>query len=83
MALLLSLPIAFVALVPSSAVSGTLSSVLSVVAFVFPFKAALQAAANAFSGTSPSIGLPLLHLALLAVAFAVVARMAMRRFGAV
>jgi hypothetical protein len=54
-----------------------------VVAFVFPFKAALQAAANAFSGTSPSIGLPLLHLALLAVAFAVVARMAMRRFGAV
>jgi ABC-2 type transport system permease protein len=80
MALLLSLPIAFVALVPSSAVSGTLSSALSVVAFVFPFKAALQAAGNAFSGAAPGIGWPLLHLAVLAVAFAVIARVAMRRF---
>jgi ABC-2 type transport system permease protein len=80
MALLLSLPIAFVALVPASAVSGTLGSVLSVVAFLFPFRSALQAAGNAFSGAAPGIGLPLLHLAVLAVAFAVIARVAMRRF---
>jgi ABC-2 type transport system permease protein len=80
MALLLSLPIAFVALVPASAVSGTLGSALSVVAFLFPFKAALQAAGNAFSGAAPGIGWPLLHLAVLAVAFAAVARVAMRRF---
>ncbi len=43
MAFLLSLPIAFVALVPGDAVSGTLKSILDAVAFVFPFKAALQA----------------------------------------
>jgi ABC-2 type transport system permease protein len=80
MALLLSLPIAFVALVPSSAVSGALASVLNVIAFLFPFKAALQAAGNAFSGSSPGIGWPLVHLFGLAVAFAAVARVAMRRF---
>ena len=63
MALLLSLPIAFVALVPASAVSGALKTVLDVIAFVFPFRAALQAVSNAFSGTSPGIGWPLVHLA--------------------
>ena len=50
LAFLLSLPIAFVALVPASAVSGTLKTVLDAVAFVFPFRAALQAVSNAFSG---------------------------------
>ena len=63
MAFLVSLPIAFVALVPASAVSGALKTVLDVIAFLFPFKAALQAVSNAFSGTSPPVGLPLLHLA--------------------
>ena len=43
MAFLLSLPIAFVALVPANAVSGALKTVLDAIAFVFPFKAALQA----------------------------------------
>jgi ABC-2 type transport system permease protein len=80
MALLVSLPIAFVALIPADAVSSGLKTFLDVVAFVFPFKAALEAASNAFSGTSPAIGLPLLHLALLAVVFAVLARLALRRF---
>ena len=82
MAFLVSLPIAFVALVPGSAVSGALKSVLDVVAFLFPFKAALQAASNAFSGTSPGIGLPLLHLAVLAAVFGGLATVAMRRFAA-
>jgi ABC-2 type transport system permease protein len=80
MAFLVSLPIAFVALVPASAVSGGLKSALDVVAFVFPFKAALEAANNAFSGTSPGIALPLVHLVGLTVAFAVLARLALRRF---
>jgi len=80
MALLLALPIAFVALVPSSSVSGTLGSVLGVIAFLFPFKAALQAAGNAFAGSAPGIGWPLLHLAVLGLVFAVLARVAMRRF---
>src|SRR5581483_3697346 len=78
MAFLLSLPIAFVALVPANAVSGGLKAVLDTVAFVFPFKAALQAASNAFSGTSPGIGLPVLHLAVLALGFGALARLALR-----
>jgi ABC-type multidrug transport system permease subunit len=81
-AFLISLPIAFVALVPASAVSGTLKSVLDVIAFLFPFKAALEAVSNAFSGTPPGIGLPLVHLAVLAIAFGVLARLALRRFAA-
>lgn len=80
LAFLVSLPIAFVALVPSSAVSGTLKTVLDVVAFVCPFKAALEAITNAFTGASPAIGLPLLHLAVLALAFGGLARLALRRF---
>jgi ABC-2 type transport system permease protein len=80
LAFLLSLPIAFVALVPASAVSGALKSILDAIAFVFPFKAALQAVGYAFSGTSPGIGLPLLHLAVLTVVFAALARLALRRF---
>ncbi|MGH2856514.1 MAG: ABC transporter permease [Solirubrobacteraceae bacterium] len=80
MAFGLSLPIAFVALVPASAVSGALKTVLDVIAFVFPFKPALQAASNAFSGTAPGIGLALVHLAALALAFGTLATVAMRRF---
>jgi ABC-2 type transport system permease protein len=80
LAFLVSLPIAFVALVPANAVSGTLKTVLDAVAFVFPFKAALEAVTNAFTGASPGIGLPLLHLGVLAVVFGALARLALRRF---
>ena len=82
MAFLVSLPIAFVALVPASAVSGALKTILDVIAFLFPFKAALQAVSNAFSGASPPIGLPLVHLAVLAVVFGGLATLSMRRFAA-
>ncbi len=80
LALLLSLPVAFVALIPASAVSGAIKSVLDVVSFVFPFRAALDAVNNAFTGTSPGLGLPLLHLAVLAVVFWALARLSLRRF---
>jgi ABC-2 type transport system permease protein len=80
LAFLLSLPIAFVALVPGAAVSGGVRAVLDVIAFVFPFKAALQAASSAFSGTPPGIGLPLVHLVVLTLVFAALARLALRRF---
>ncbi|MBV8432011.1 MAG: ABC transporter permease [Solirubrobacterales bacterium] len=79
MALLVSLPIAFVALVPASAVSGAVKALLDVIAFIFPFKAALEAASNAFSGTAPGIGGPVLHLLVLALAYGVLARLAVRR----
>ncbi len=82
MAFLVSLPIAFVALIPASAVSGALKTVLDVIAFLFPFKAALQAVSNAFSGTSPGIGLPLVHLGVLAAVFGALATLSMRRFAA-
>ena len=71
---------AFVALVPANAVSGTLKTVLDAIAFVFPFKAALEAVSNAFSGTAPGMGLPLLHLLVLAAVFGVLARLALVRF---
>ena len=80
MAFLVSLPVAFVALVPANAVSGALKSVLDAISFVFPFKATLQAVSNAFSGTSPQIGLPLVHLAVLAAVFGALATLSMRRF---
>jgi ABC-2 type transport system permease protein len=81
LAFLISLPVAFVALVPGTAVSGTLDGVLRAISFVFPFRAALEAVANAFTASRPAIGLPLLHLALLALAFAALARLALLRFG--
>jgi ABC-2 type transport system permease protein len=82
MAFLVSLPIAFIALVPAAAVSATLHTVLDVVAFCFPFKPDLQAVGNAFSGATPSIGLPLLHLAALTLVYGLLARLAVRRFAA-
>jgi ABC-2 type transport system permease protein len=82
LAFLISLPIAFVALVPGDSVSGGVRGVLDVVAFIFPFRAALQAASNAFSGAAPGIGWPLVHLLGLALAFAFVARLSLKRFAA-
>ena len=80
MAFVVTLPIAFVALVPGDAVSGTLRSILDAVAFVFPFRTALQAVSNAFSGAAPGIGWPLVHLVVLTLVFGALARLALRRF---
>jgi ABC-2 type transport system permease protein len=80
LAFLLSLPIAFIALVPSTAVSGAIGDLLAAVSFVFPFRAGLDAVSNAFSGASPGMGLPVLHLIVLACVFGVLARLSLRRF---
>ena len=80
LALLVSLPVAFIALVPSTAVSGGVRSLLDVLAFLFPFKAGLEATSNAFSGAAPGIVGPLAHLLVLALVFGVLARVAVRRF---
>lgn len=79
-AFLCSLPIAFLALVPSTSVSATVADVLKVVSFVFPFKAGLDAVSSAFNAGSAQITLPLLHLVVLSVVFAVGARLTLRRF---
>jgi ABC-type multidrug transport system permease subunit len=75
----LSLPLAFLALVPSGAVGGGLYDAIGVVSFAFPFKAALQALDAAVNGASPSIGLPLVHLAVLALVFGALARVGLRQ----
>lgn len=80
LAFLVSLPVAFVALVPNTAVSGGLASALDVISFIFPFRATLEAVANAFSGAPPGIGLPLAHLLGLSAAFALLARAGLTRF---
>jgi ABC-type multidrug transport system permease subunit len=78
LAFLLSLPIAFLALVPSGAVGHGLYDVISAISFVFPFKAALQALDAAVNGASPSLGGPLVHLAVLSAAFGALARIGLR-----
>ena len=80
LAFLLSLPIAFLALVPSGSVSSALYDVIRVVSALFPFKPALQAMDNALNDTGQSFVGPLAHLAALTLAFIAVARLAMRRF---
>jgi ABC-type multidrug transport system permease subunit len=80
MAFGLSLPIAFLALVPSGSVATSLYDAIRVISALFPFKPALDALDAAISGGS--LGLPLLHLALLTVAFAALARVGLRRFAA-
>ena len=82
LAFLLSLPIAFLALVPSGAVSQALYDAIRVVSALFPFKPALDALDNALNDTGDSLWVPLAHLAGLTVAFLGVARLGLRRFGA-
>src|SRR6266480_2119256 len=64
LAFMASLPIAVLGLVPSGAVSNALYDVIRILSAVFPFRATLDALDSAL-GKSGSIGLPLLHLALL------------------
>jgi ABC-type multidrug transport system permease subunit len=79
LAFLLSLPLAFLALVPAGSVSAGVYHAIGVLSFVFPFKAALQALDAAVNGASPSIGLSLVHLAVLAVVFGGLARAGLQR----
>jgi ABC-type Na+ efflux pump permease subunit len=79
LAFMLSLPIAFLALVPSGSVSEGLFQVIKVISALFPFKPTLQALEAALN-RSGGIGLPLVHLAILTLAFGAVARLALRRF---
>jgi ABC-type transport system involved in cytochrome c biogenesis permease component len=79
LAFMLSLPMAFLALVPSGAVSSGLYHLIRVISALFPFKPTLDAL-NAALNRSGSIGMPLLHLAILTVAFGAIARLSLRRF---
>jgi ABC-2 type transport system permease protein len=78
LALLLSLPIAFLALVPSGAVAPALYDAISIISGLFPFKPSLNALDAAISG-GDLLG-PLAHLAALTVGFGIVGRIALSRF---
>jgi ABC-type Na+ efflux pump permease subunit len=76
---LLSLPLAFLALVPAGAVASGLYDAIRVVSFVFPYKAALDALDAAVNRSSPGLAISLVHLLALTALFAALARMGLRR----
>ncbi|MEO8093121.1 MAG: ABC transporter permease, partial [bacterium] len=80
LAFMISLPIAFLSLVPSGTIGAGLYHVIEVFRALFPFDPALDALSGALDAAGPGIGVPLLHLAALTVAYGVVARVALRRF---
>ena len=79
LAFLLSLPLAFLALVPAGSVAGGFYRAISAVSFMFPFKASLQALDAAVNGASPAIGASLAHLVGLTIFFGALARFGLRR----
>ena len=79
LAFLLSLPLAFLALVPSGSVARDFYDAIGAVSFAFPFKASLQALDAAVNRASPSIGVSLAHLAGLTIFFGALARVGLRR----
>ncbi|MEA2356134.1 MAG: type transport system permease protein, partial [Solirubrobacteraceae bacterium] len=80
LAFLLSLPLAFLALVPGGAVPEALYQAIRVISAVFPFKPALEAIDAALNGTQPGLPISLAHLAGLIVVFGAAARVGLRRF---
>ena len=81
-AFMVSLPVAFLSLVPSGTVSGFAYDLIQVVAAIFPFDPALRAFEGALESDGPSIWAALGHLALLVAAYFALARVALRRFAA-
>ncbi len=83
LAFMVTLPVALLSLVPSGSVGDGLYDLIRVLTAVFPFKPALEAMTSALDSAGPGIGGPLLHLAILAVAYGLLARLALRRFATV
>jgi ABC-type multidrug transport system permease subunit len=79
LALLLALPIAFLALVPAGAVAGSVYDTSRAISALFPFRLALQAIDGALNGGGPSLGASAAHLLALALAYLAVARAAVGR----
>lgn len=82
LAFMVSLPLAFLSLVPSGSVGRTLFDVIEVITALFPFDPALDAITAGLDESGPSLGTALLHLAALTAAYAALARLALRRFTA-
>jgi ABC-2 type transport system permease protein len=75
----LTLPIAFLSLVPTGTVSETLYDWIRIVTGAFPFRPALDALSAGLSDAG-DLGINLLHLALLTAAYFALARVTLRRF---
>jgi ABC-2 type transport system permease protein len=83
LAFMVTLPVAFLSLIPSGTVGPALEGAIKVVTALFPFKPALQAMTAALDPGGPSLAAALGHLAILVVAYGLLARLALRRFSAV
>jgi ABC-type multidrug transport system permease subunit len=79
LAFLLTLPIAFLALVPAGTVAHELYDVIRAVSALFPFRPALQAVDAALNDTEPALPQTLVHLGVLAAAYLALARVALAR----
>jgi ABC-type transport system involved in cytochrome c biogenesis permease component len=79
LAFMISLPIAFLSLVPSGAVAPTVYDLIRFVTALFPFAPAQDAMEGALDSAGPSLLGPVAHLAALAAAYAALARLALRR----
>jgi len=82
LAFMVSLPVAFLSLVPSGTVGGTVYDLIRIVTALFPFDAALRAFEGALEEGGPSLWAAIGHLAILVVAYFALARLALRRFAA-
>ena len=80
LAFLLSLPIAFLALVPSGTVTDGVFDLIRVISAAFPFRPTLTALDRTLNDTSGSVLVPLAHLLVLVAAWGALARLALRRF---
>jgi ABC-type multidrug transport system permease subunit len=76
---MLSLPLAFLALVPSGSVAPAVYDVSRAISAMFPFRPTLDAL-DAALNDSGGLAAPLAHLVALALAFGAIARLALRRF---
>jgi ABC-type transport system involved in cytochrome c biogenesis permease component len=83
LAFMVTLPIAFLSLVPSGAVSKELYDAIGIVVALFPFKPTLDALTAALDPNGEAIAGPLIHLAILVCAYGLIARLSLRRFATV
>jgi ABC-2 type transport system permease protein len=80
LAFMISLPVAFLSLVPSGSVSAGLYDLIEVISAIFPFDPALRALEGAIDADGPSLWAAIGQLAALALAYGALARVAVRRF---
>ncbi len=83
LAFMVSLPVALLSLIPSGTIGTGLYDVVRVIAALFPFKPALSAITSALDENGSALGGPLLHLAVLILAYGLLARLSLRRFTSV